>query len=46
MDKEQEIRRLKEVMLPHVISQLRPYQNEGVEIMKKRTRWLECDDMG
>jgi hypothetical protein len=46
MDKEQEIRRLKEVMLPHVNSQLRPYQKEGAELMQKRSRWLECDDMG
>ena len=46
MNKEQEINHIKEVMLPHVISQLRPYQSEGVELMNKRTRWLECDDMG
>jgi len=46
MNKEQEIHHIKEVMLPHVISQLRPYQNDGVTIMQERTRWLECDDMG
>ena len=46
MDKEPEIRRIKEVMLPQVNDKLRPYQKEGVEQMIKQARWLECDDMG
>jgi SNF2 family DNA or RNA helicase len=44
--KEQQIRYVREVRLPQVREKLRPYQAEGVDIMDKRTRWLECDDMG
>lgn len=46
MNREQEITHMREVMLPHVNTQLRQYQKEGVALMQERTRWLECDDMG
>lgn len=46
MSKEQEIQYIREVKLPQVRERLRPYQAAGVEMMDKRTRWLECDDMG
>jgi SNF2 family DNA or RNA helicase len=46
MTKDQEIQRIKDVMITHVETQLREYQASGIEAMKLSNRWLECDDMG
>ena len=45
-DKEMEIKPMIDQILDKVWDQLRPYQREGIEIMKQRRHNLNFDDMG